>query len=386
MALATMLLVSATLLLQAFVRLQQAPLGFDPDGVITARIALPRPAYAEAARAGQFYERVLTTLRESGQVQAVAIGASAPFAPGVRVGFQTTDRRGATPDVVRDHGAAQHTVSGDYFRALGIPLLAGRSFTDRDDVGSPAVAVVTERLARLLWHGANPLGQILERDGRSYQIVGIVGDIRGADTAGARGGGPDRDPRAAVYLAARQSPQRTMTLLVRSNADTAAVAAVIRNAVRQADPTLAVQQIRPLREWLGESLAPTRFTTTLSTLFAATALLLASVGIYGVLAYIVGSRTREIGVRLAIGATRGRVLGLVFGQGMKWAAGGIVLGLIGAFAAARLISTLLFDVPAHDPATFATVGGAMALVSLIACSIPAARAVRIDPTTAMRTE
>jgi putative ABC transport system permease protein len=319
-------------------------------------------------------------------VQAVAIGASAPFAPGVRVGFQTTDRRGATPDVVRDHGAAQHTVSGDYFRALGIPLLAGRSFTDRDDVGSPAVAVVTERLARLLWHGANPLGQILERDGRSYQIVGIVGDVRGSDTAGARGGGPDRDPRAAVYLAARQSPQRTMTLLVRSNAETAAVAAVIRDAVRQADPTLAVQQIRPLREWLGESLAPTRFTTTLSTLFAATALLLASVGIYGVLAYIVGSRTREIGVRLAIGATRGRVLGLVFGQGMKWAAGGIVLGLIGAFAAARLISTLLFDVPAHDPATFATVGGAMALVSLIACSIPAARAVRIDPTTAMRTE
>jgi ABC-type antimicrobial peptide transport system permease subunit len=177
-----------------------------------------------------------------------------------------------------------------------------------------------------------------------------------------------------------------MTLLVRSRGEPASLAATIREAVHQADPTLAVQQVRPLREWLADSVAPNRLTTMLATVFAVSALLLAAVGVYGVLAYIVASRTREIGVRMALGATRRRVMGFVLGQGMIWAAGGIVLGLIGAFAAARLIATLVFDVPSHDPMTFAAVGGAMALVALLACLIPAARAVRIDPTIAMRTE
>ena len=197
---------------------------------------------------------------------------------------------------------------------------------------------------------------------------------------------PIVEPRAAAYFAASQSPQRTMTLLVRPSGESTSVIASIREVVRQADPALALQQVRPLPDWLADSVAPTRLTTTLATVFAVSALLLASVGIYGVLAYTVASRTREIGVRMAIGATRRGVLRLVFAQGMTWAGSGIVVGLIGAFAAARLIATLLFDIPAHDPATFAFVGGAMTLVALIACAIPAARAVRIDPTLAMRTE
>ena len=177
-----------------------------------------------------------------------------------------------------------------------------------------------------------------------------------------------------------------MTLLVRPTGEPTTVIAAFRDAVRQLDPTLAVQQVRLLREWLAESVAPTRLTTTLAAIFAATALLLASVGIYGVLAFTVASRTREIGVRMAIGATRRRVMGLVLREGMTWAVGGVAAGLIGAFAAAKLIATLLFAVPARDPATFATVGGAVTLVALLASAIPALRAVRIDPTVAMRIE
>jgi putative ABC transport system permease protein len=177
-----------------------------------------------------------------------------------------------------------------------------------------------------------------------------------------------------------------MTLLVRPGGDSAGVIVGVRDAVRQLDPTLALQQVRPLQDWLAAALAPIRLATRLATVFAVSALLLASVGIYGVLAFTVASRTREIGVHMAMGATRRRVLGLVLQQGMTCAGSGVLLGLVGAFAAARLIATLLFDVPARDPLTFAAVGGAVTLVALLASTIPALRAVRIDPTIAMRAE
>ena len=390
MAIATMLLVGAGLLLQGFVRLHGVPLGFDPEGVLTARVALPRSGYPDAARAAQFYERLMTNLQGSGRQLMVAVATSAPFAPGVRAGFRPPERgqgaAGETSNQITAEYAAEHIVSGDYFRVLGVPLRAGRSFNERDNAESTAVAVVSQRLARLLWPATNPLGETLERGGRQYEVVGVVGDIRGSDTQGARGGGPDREPRAAAYFAASQLPQRTMTLLIRPTGEPASVVAVIRETVRQLDPTLPVQQVRPLRDWFAESVAPTRLATTLAALFAASALLLTSVGIYGVLAFTVASRTREIGVRMAMGATRQGVIRLVVREGMIWAGSGTVLGLIGAFAAARLIATLLYDVPARDPLTFAAVGGAVALVGLIACSIPAARAARIDPTMAMRIE
>jgi putative ABC transport system permease protein len=388
-ALATMLLASAVLLLQGFVRLHRVPLGFEAEGVLTARVSLPRSGYPEATHTAQFYERLITSLQGSGQ-PIVAIGTSAPFAPGVRATLNLSDRgqvsAGGVANQMAARHAAQHVVSGDYFRALGVPLLAGRSFDERDRAGSTMVAVVSHRVARMLWADINPLGQTVERDGRPYEVVGVVGDVRGSDLEGPRGGGPDREPRAAVYFAAAQSPQRTMTLLVRSAGEPMGVTASIREAVRQLDPTLAVQQVRPLQDWFAESVAPTRLTTTLASILAVSALLLTSVGIYGVLAYTVASRTREIGVRMAMGAPRRSVIGLIVRDGMTWAGSGIVVGLIGAFGAASFIATLLFDVPARDPITLATVGGAVALVALLACSIPAARAVRIDPTMAMRIE
>ena len=386
MALATMLLVGAALLIQGLIRLQSVPLGFDPLGVLSTRLSLPRAAYPDAVTTAQFYDRLLAALKESGDVEAAAIATSAPFAPGVRAGFQPTGRGGIPAGNGGDEGAAEHVVSDEYFRVLAVPLLAGRSFAEADKPQSTAVAVVSSSFARIWWPDTNPLGQLFERNGRSYEVVGLVGDVRGEDTQGSRGGGPDREPRAAAYFTARQLPQRSMTLLVRSTGDPESVIARVRATVREIDPTVALQQIRPLREWFEDSVAPRRLTTTLAMVFAACALLLASIGIYGVLAFTVSSRTREIGVRIAIGATRRRVIGLILRDGMTWAAGGIVLGLVGAFATATLIATLLFDVHARDPVTFATVGVAVIVVAMIACLVPAVRAVRIDPTIAMRVE
>jgi predicted permease len=382
-ALATMLLVGAALLLQAFVRLQQVPLGFEPEGVLTARISLPAGGYPDARRAGEFYEQLIASLEGSEQFSSVAVGTSAPFAPGVRASFALPDRVGGRSV---SESAVQHIVSGNYFHVLRVPLLAGRSFNQRDDSGSPPVAIVSQRLATMLWPDRSPLGRTLERDGRVYEVVGMVGDIRGSDGEGPRGGGPEREPRAAAYFAAGQSPERTMTVVVRPAGTFANASASVRQAVRQLDPTLALPQARPLRDWFAESLDSTRFTTTLATIFTLCALLLTSVGIYGVLAYIVGSRTREIGVRMAMGATPRNIIALVLREGMTWAGTGILLGLIGAFTAVELIATLVYNVPVRDPFTFTAAGCAVAFVALMACVIPAARALLIDPTIAIRTE
>lgn len=385
-AVATMLLVGAALLLQGFVRLQHVPLGFEPDGVLTARISLPRNAYSNAERAGLFYQRLVNTLEASGHTSPVGLATSAPFAPGVRATFEPPGRNLVPAPPAGTEGATEHIVSADYFRVLGIPLLAGRFFNERDTVGAAGVSIVSQRAARLFWPDTNPVGQFVERSGNSYQIVGIVGDIRGSDTQGPRGGGPDREPRGAVYLAAGQLPQRTMTLVVRPSGEPTAAIAAVRQAVRRLDPTLPLQQVRPLEDWLAESIAPTRLTMRLAAIFALSALLLASVGIYGVLAYTVASRTREIGVRMAIGATRGRIVRLVLRDGMAWVGIGIAVGLTGAFAAASIMATLLFDIPARDPVTFAVVAAVVTLVAFVASAIPAVRAVHIDPTIAMRAE
>jgi putative ABC transport system permease protein len=267
-----------------------------------------------------------------------------------------------------------------------MPILAGRTFNELDAIGAAGVAIVSQRGASLLWPGQNPLGQTLQRGKRVFEIIGVVGDVRGSDTQGLRGGGPDRQPRAAVYFAASQLPQRTMTLLVRAPGGSASATREVREAVRQLDSALALAQVRLLSDWLAEGLAPFRLMTTLAAAFAGIALLLTLIGIYGVLAYSVVSRTREIGVRMAIGATRRSIMGLVVRDGMRWVGVGIAAGLISALAAARFVASLLFETPARDPVTFAAVAGAVALVALMACSIPAGRAARVSPLVAMRTE
>jgi putative ABC transport system permease protein len=381
MALATMLLVGAALLLQSFVKLQQVRPGFDPEAVITARISLPRAQYPDATRMWGFWRELLESLDGMPQVQSVAAGITAPFGPGVRAGGRAQDR-----DRAAEIEAVEHMVSPDYFQVLGVPVLAGRSFGQQDGLGSSLVAVVSESVARQLWADKSPVGQTLDWNGRQHEVVGVVGDIRGADGRGCCGGGLDREPSAAVYLSAIQFPQRTMTLLVRTAGESPAIVPAIARAVQDIDPAQPVYQVRRLRDWLDESTAQPRFTTTLSGVFALVALLLAAVGVYGVLSYSVSQRTQEIGVRMAIGAERAQIMRLVLRGGMAWALTGIAIGLLSAFALSRLLGTLLFEVRARDPLTYSIVGVTLAVVAMFACGIPAARATRIDPVIALRAE
>jgi putative ABC transport system permease protein len=386
MALATMLLVGAVLLLQSFVRLQHVRLGFEPEGVITARISLPGAQYPDAARTWGFWRRLLESLDGMPQVQSVAVGITAPFGPGVRAGGRAQDRARASLSPDAGIAAVEHMVSPDYFQALDVPLLAGRSFGQQDGLGSPPVAVVSENVARQLWADKNPVGQTLDWNGRQHEVVGVVGDIRGADGRGCCGGGLDREPSAAVYLSAIQFPQRTMTLLVRTAGEPSAIVPAIARAVRDIDPAQPIYQVRGLHDWLDESAAQPRFTTTLSGVFALVALLLAAVGVYSVLSYSVAQRTQEIGVRMAIGAQRAQILRLVLRGGLAWALSGIAIGLLSAFALSRVLETLLFEVGPRDPITYSTVGVMLALVATLACYVPAARATRIDPMIALRAE
>ena len=381
--LATMLVVMAALLLQSLVRLQHVPLGFEPGGVLTGRVSTPRVKYPDAAATLEFQRMLLTSLETLPSVRAVGSMTSAPFAPGVRRGVAVHDRATTGRSLEARASALEQVVSPGLFRALGVTLRAGREFGAQDQAGSPPVAMVSESLARKLWAHGDAIGRVLEFDGRSHEVVGVVGDIRGSDGT-ARGGGLDRDPQPVLYVSSAQVPQGTIALVIRTDATLQAMLPAIRDAVREIEPTLPIPDLRPLDDWIAESAAQARLTTTLAGAFAGAALLLTVVGIYGVVSYAVSQRTQEIGVRIAIGASRTSVVALVLRSGMAWAGGGIVLGLIGAWSMSRLIASLLFDVSATDPFTHVLTAFALTGVAALACTVPALRATRIDPVIALR--
>jgi predicted permease len=310
---------------------------------------------------------------------------SVPFAPGVRRGVTLGDRAVAGGLLPRSASAVEQVVSPGLFRALGVTLRAGREFGAQDQPGSPLVAIVSEGLARQLWANGDPIGRVLEFDGRSHEVVGVAGDIRGSDGT-ARGGGLDRDPQPVLYVSAAQIPQGTISLVIRTDVTVEAILPTIRAAVREIEPTLPIPDLRPLDEWIGESTAQPRLTTTLAAVFAGAALFLTIVGIYGVISYAVSQRTQEIGVRIALGARRASVIGLVLRGGMTWAAAGVALGLLAAWSFSRTITNLLFDISATDPVTFALTALILTGVAALACAVPAIRATRIDPLIALRAE
>jgi putative ABC transport system permease protein len=384
-ALALVLLTGGSLMLATLARLRGESLGIDPRNVITFTLRPPEVRYATAA-APRFIERLLAAVAAAPNVTAATVDGCAPLvASCARSSLFVLGRPVPAPGDAP--GIMRHYVGPDHFRALGIPVVRGRPFESTDRDGRPAVAIVNETAARRFWPNANPIGQRIWFGGGSLwnspdstlEIVGVVGDVPYQE-------GDDRRARPAVYTSYLQFTYATRTVIVRASGDAAAAMRGVRDAMRGVDPDLALYDFGLLSEQLGDAWAKQRFTSAVLAAFAGLALLLAATGVFGVVATLVSERTREIGIRIALGATPSDVGRLVVRQGMKLPLAGLAVGAVLAFPAAQALRGLLYGVSARDPRVFAAVAALLALVALVATIIPAWRATRVDPRIAMRAE
>ena len=377
-ALSTVLLAVAGLLVVSFLKLLTVPAGFDSTGAVLATL-VPSPALEDddAARVA-FFDRALAEVRVLPGVETAALVSFAPLRGEAHV--HTLSREHDTrPITLRPAGNIRY-ISPDYFRALGIRLVRGRLFTDADR-GRP-VMVVNERLAATLWPGEDPIGKRLHQGDVDQPLQEVIGAI--ADT---REVALQRTPVPMGYVPywGRRVPS-TATLVLRTPLDESMLAAPLRQALWRVDAGIPAPQIISLTDAVSQAVAPERFQATMVAVFAAGALLLAAVGIYGVPAYLVARRRQELGIRLALGASPRTLVSMVVRQGLVPVAAGLVLGLAGALAAGRAVSALLFEVSPSDPATLGVVVALLGAVAMVACYIPARRATRIDPVTALRME
>ena len=377
-----MLLVGAGLMIRTIIRLQGLDPGFRPEQVLTLKTPLPRQKYGDLPRRAAFYRQVLERAGALPGVEGAAYSTSVPL--DWRGGTNGFWPEGQPPMPGRD--ANHRQISPDYFRVLGIPLKRGRSFDEHDGPESLPVAIVNETMAAKFWPGEDALGQRFklgrpESDAPWLTIVGIVGDTRQM--------GLDVPVKAEMYFPYGQMNQfwaAPSTIALRTAGDPANVAAAVRREVWAVDRDQPVSDIRTMEEILGREVAPRRLQMALLAGFAALALLLASLGIYGVLAYAVAQRTQEIGVRMALGARSEDVLRMVVGQGMKLVGLGVGLGLAASWGLTRVMASLLYGVSATDAATFVTVPLLLGAVSLVASYVPARRATKVDPMVALRYE
>lgn len=388
-ALALILLVGATLLVRTAIHLQRLDPGFDATGLVSARIALPSESYGSPEAARRAFESVLELLTASPGVNRAALTTQVPMGPGG--GSNGLVPEGKAPSSENAVDSRMRLVSPGYLRTIGLRLKSGRDLTAEDRSGTPRVMLVNETLARALFPGQDPLGKRVlccegaANDPRWKTIVGVVGD--------ARSRGPDQEIVAEFFMPIAQAPDaawswinRTMSVVVRADGDPLVLAPAMREALRRVDPSVPLFRVETMETSLTNALAPVRFRTVLLGSLAAIGLLLALVGIYGVVSYLVTRRRAEIGVRMALGASTGDVLRLVVGQGLRPVLVGTVIGAIGAFAASRLLSTWLRGVSPNDPLTFGAVALALMVVAALASLVPARRATRVEAVEAIRTE
>ena len=380
-ALALILLAGAGLMLRTLVLLGRVDLGFNSHNVLTMRVPLLGPRYKDQRAQAEFFTELLERVKTLPGIQWASVSRGLPVEGWEGWGFVTEDNPSPPPNETPD--ANYQVVAPDYFRAMGIPLRAGRFFTAQETQQSMRVVIVNEELARRQWPGQNPLGKRLKVNGAAYPwltVVGIVGNVR-TDW-------PTPDFFPEFYLPYTQYPWDLAPrhLIVRTALNPTAVAAAIQREVAALDKEQPVSDVRTLEQVVGEAVGPQRFAMMLLGVFAALALALASVGIYGVMAYSVSQRTHEIGIRMALGAHRGNVLGMVVGEAMVLAVIGAGLGLAGALGLTRLMSSLLYSVRPTDPLTFALVSLVLVGVSAFASYIPARRATKVDPIVALRYE
>jgi predicted permease len=384
-----MLVNGAGLLIKSFVRLAAVNPGFTTDNVLTAAISLPRARYRKYEDVSSTMERILASTRAIPGVKAAGHTTSLPLSQDLdyRVPFYFLSL--PKPSHLEDQTAWHRMVSPGLFSALGTPLIAGRDFTDRDAADAPAVAIVNQALARQYWPNGSPIGQKLSAASGGFgplgsillkrpEIVGVVADIAYTRL------GKSAEP--AIYFPSRQAPFYTVTLVVRTGGSLSpdALIGAVRRSLRDVDPDLPLAHVHTMTEQVSESLAQPRFQTMVVTGFSALALLLGSIGIYGVLSYGVAVRTREIGIRAALGGRPGDIQRLILGQGLRLVVGGLIVGMAVSLAAGRLVETLLFQVKSTDPGTYAAVAALLAAVGVAAGYLPARSASHIDPNIALR--
>jgi predicted permease len=375
-ALAIVLLVGAGLLIRSFAKLLDVDPGYRAENLLTAKISLP-PRYRDNAQRAQFYERILQRLAALPGVAAVGATSHLPLTSYNMGATLRVEGRSPQPGE-REPSAPVARVNPDYFRTMGISLRAGRLIDDNDTQDAPSVALLSETLARRLFPNEDPLGKRLSVAGLGATVIGVVNDIRYR--------GLDGEIEQAVYLSYRQLPRSGMALVLRGAVEPASLAPALRNAVREIDPALPVYDVMTMDERISNSVSARRFNLLLLGGFAALALLLAGAGVYGVISYVVAQRTHEIGIRMALGAQSADVMRLFIKQGMALVMLGVALGSAGAFALTRVMKSLLFDVSANDPVTFASVALLLSSIALAACYLPARRAARIDPLASLRHE
>ena len=383
LALSVMLLIGAGLLVRSFIRLQQVPPGFNADNVLTLELAMTGRKYTEPDRVletyRQLWERMATLpgVTAAGGVSMLPLSQMFAWGPIVLEGRPL-------PTGESFMNVDQRTVGGNYFAVMQIPLLKGRLFTEQDTRETPRVVVVDDHMARVLWPDEDPIGKRMRRGGMDaaatapwLTVVGVVGRIKQYTL-------DERDSRIAMYHPHTQNPSRAMNVVVRAETEPAALTSAATGVIRSLDSDLPIYNVKTMDARVDESLARRRFAMLLLAAFAVLALGLASVGIYGVIACLVNQGTREIGIRLALGATPEGILAMVVRHGMVAAAAGIAIGLIGAIAVGRAMENLLFGIAATDFVTFATVCLALLGVAAIGSYVPARRAARIDPAISLR--
>jgi len=382
-ALALVLLVGAGLFLRSLASLQDVNPGFQPLGLISGSVTLPDAQYGDAAKQIAFYNAVLDRLSTLPGVSNVAAAVPVPFTGQSGSASFSIEGRPSPPGDPGPHGDIGF-VSPGYFATMKIPVKRGRVFTDQDRSNTTAVALIDETLAREYWPNQDPIGQHISSGGPKTPwatIVGVVGHTKTSDLAA------DVVKGRYYYPLLQQSFSFPFTTFIaRTDADPARLTSPLREAVRATDPSLAVSRIKLLSDLVSASLAPRRFVVTLLGIFAGLALLMAVIGLYGVISYSVTQRTQEIGIRMALGAQASEVLGLVIGQGMQLAGIGAAIGLMASLAFSRLLKNQLFQVSAFDPLTFLITALVLVTAALLATYIPARRATRVDPMEALRYE
>ena len=383
--LSLVLLVGAGLMIRSFAKLNQVDTGFDPERVLALGIAALPNKYPSDEQVATFYSQILENVAATPGVESVGAITDLPFSGSNTSDSFTIEGRPAIPKEA-EPSTEYRVVTPQYFRSMGIPLLAGRDFTNTDTKQSPNVVIISDAFARQHFAGENPLGHRIRLQGQErdpLQIVGVVGDVR--DLA------LDQAPTPEAYVPYLQNPlsptyERSMTIVARTKSDPSSIVGSLRAVLTSLDKSLPIFALKPMTEYLRDSLARRRFNMILLSAFSGIAMVLAAIGIYGVISYGVAQRTREMGIRMALGAQSRDVLKLVLRQAMLLTLGGVAIGLFASFALTRLIKSLLFSVSVTDPLTFAVIALLLILIALLACLIPAVRATKVDPLVALRYE